>query len=118
MIIEVKPDWTGRVFKFKISDVDFGYNKPVYLWNEEKGEWKEVISTSLNHYHLLVSELGYDPKAKRCFHCRECEVTNYQDDVELLYEDIGNKLPVRRNACSDHADYYYMAETFEEAIKA
>jgi len=27
-------------------------------------------------------------------------------------------LPVRRNACSDHADYYYMAETFEEAIKA
>ena len=46
MIIEVKPNWTGRVFKFKISDVDFGYNKPVYLWNEEKGEWKEVSGGS------------------------------------------------------------------------
>jgi len=115
MIIEVKPNWTGRVFKFKISDVDFGYNKPVYAWHE-KGEWQEVVNGS-HHYHLLVNELEYDPKAKRCFHCKVCEVTNYQDDVELLYEDIGNKLPVRRNACTDHADYYYMAETFEEVME-
>jgi len=34
----------------------------------------------------------------------------------LLYEDIGNKLPVRRNACTDHADFYYMEKRAKDVI--
>ena len=115
MIIEVKPK-NFRPLKFRISDVDLGYNKPIYAWYESKNEWQKVIDGS-HHYHYLVEHLGYDPTEKRCSHCRECGVPNYQDDVELLYENIVNKLPVRKNACSAHADFYYMAETFEEAME-
>ena len=115
MKIVTKHSEGQREYLFKISDKDHGYNSPVYYWNDGAAtpHWQKLW-VGHGYQQLLASELGYDPMAKRCFHCKECEITNRNDDVELLYEDICNKLLVRMNACEDHCDAYCMEKNYTD----